>query len=220
MMIASEGSGGGTSDNEANSPQTTTSFSNLPIEIVFKIIDLLPIKSILSLRAVDKQFNELVDTYTRFWRKLNYRLDLDKLAKNNALTTGLDSFEIFLNRIAPISIIDVKCESVLTRENKIELNLRHRKNGGALRTNRLVTFFFIRCSQDFSIYTIECNHLIDIDELSLDFQDFPIMSKWFLKRNLLEIYNSIQIFKLLKTKMRTLIRIKIYYTSYNSRNLN
>lgn len=124
--------------NSPNSPNSP--FANLPIEIHLKIIDLLPIKSILSLRAVDKQFQELIDTYGSCWRQLNYRLDLDKLTRTNSITSGLDAFEAFLDRIASIKVIDVKCENVLPREKKIELNLRQRKLGGALRTERTYTY--------------------------------------------------------------------------------
>lgn len=128
-------------------------FNSLPIEILLKIIDLLPAKSILSLRIVSKRFKDLVDLYaTRVWRKLNYRLDLDKLAKSNTLTSGLNSFENFLNRVASINVIDVKCENVLARDKKIELNLRNRKNrGGALRTDRLVFLL-----HDFKLATFLC----------------------------------------------------------------
>lgn len=139
------------------SPVVDDLFSSLPVEIHYKIIDLLPIKTILNLRRLNKHFKQFVDSYAKIWKKLNLKLDLDQMARNNTITVDLDAIELFLHKIPHFDLIEFKCESVLTREKKIELNLRLRKNNSiGLRANR-----------SFTIRTRELNIASTVNSLNL-----------------------------------------------------
>lgn len=51
-------------------------FQNLPIEIYYSIFDALDIKSLLTLRLVNKFFKNILDNAVYFWSKLSVNIEI------------------------------------------------------------------------------------------------------------------------------------------------